>query len=123
VEQDAHECGDSVVDGPFRGDDAASSAAIVDRLTYDAAIIETGTISYRLGHTGAGGPTQAATVGPSRADILSSAVRGSDGSESTTCSGPVATTHSAVGPGGLLHQGDQVVSPGHVAEGNGDRIG
>ena len=30
-------------------------AAIVDRLTYDATIIETGTTSYRLAHTRAGG--------------------------------------------------------------------
>jgi len=30
-------------------------AAIVDRLTYDATIIETGTTSYRLAHTRAAG--------------------------------------------------------------------
>ena len=45
---------------PFSGwtktfTDPRLCAAIVDRLTYDATIIETGTTSYRLAHTRAGG--------------------------------------------------------------------
>ena len=45
---------------PFSGwtktfTDPRLCAAIVDRLTYDATIIETGTSSYRLAHTRAGG--------------------------------------------------------------------
>jgi hypothetical protein len=55
--------------GPRHSPDPCLCAAIVDRLTFNGAIIDTGTDSYRLGHAGAQQP--APVEGPEHRDSCS----------------------------------------------------